>query len=359
MTVKPSRFTGQNFEAFQIEFDSICDANEWDDNQRLRYLKASMKENAVFILSQKPRDDWTYSSLMQALKQKYSCPQNPFTLRSTLHNMTQGSRNFPEFMDEIMRAVSRGGITDLEKQTDLAVETFVMGVADPKIKEELITRNPKTTQSALQIAIDKESVCKAAYGDQKTCSVMFNQPEVLSQSTDEIKFNSNDLAALKKQLDEIRVVQKTCEDLYKHLQNSETSQKMDTTTQPTENKNSNSNEQSSGEKRKFPSKKNWKKFKRNKFGKNLSSDIEQPQDSFVPYPNYLNYSQPNCYNMQPNAQQFAPVLQPPSNFQPRDNFQPSGYTQSRGPSNFNSQRPSFQPRQGHSQNYYPGANKKL
>ena len=83
--IKPPKFRGEpgKLEEFLIEFDMCCEANEWTEVEKLRYLKTSLIGSATFLLRREStnlqKERYTFDSLITALKNEYrsklSCEQ--------------------------------------------------------------------------------------------------------------------------------------------------------------------------------------------------------------------------------------------------------------------------------------------
>ena len=95
LNVKPRKFDGTNLEAFKLEFESVAEANSWNESQKLRYLRSSLTGNAVFVLSDVPSHVWTYESLMSALEQRYAIISNPLLYAAHYRTLNNRDENLP------------------------------------------------------------------------------------------------------------------------------------------------------------------------------------------------------------------------------------------------------------------------
>ena len=155
---KVPKFKGVDFINFRKSFENLSYARVWSDDMCLRQLFGALEGGAANITDEKEMSEWTYSSLMDALASKYTPRHNQYTLRNKLKDMTQGSKSYQDFMDDISREVEYAHMSDKKDARKRIVESFIDGLSNPHVKQHLMELEPKTKHEALKLAIAKDTL---------------------------------------------------------------------------------------------------------------------------------------------------------------------------------------------------------
>ena len=177
---------------------------------KLRQLFGALEGGAANVTDEREMSEWTYTSLMDALASRYTPRHNQYTLMNKLKNMTQGSKTYQEFMDDISREVEYAQISNKETARGKVVEVFVGGVTNPHVKQYLMEQEPKTKHEALKLALSKHTLYVAAFGggDAPDARINVAKAEFGSRKTTYDEHNSekvrSDIGKLKEEKDRLR-----------------------------------------------------------------------------------------------------------------------------------------------------------
>ena len=56
-TSKPPKFDGTDWKGYILQLNSCAVANDWDDEQSVKYLASSLTGDAVYVLAQKTSEE--------------------------------------------------------------------------------------------------------------------------------------------------------------------------------------------------------------------------------------------------------------------------------------------------------------
>ena len=179
-TVKPSKFNGEDWEAYKLQFNSCAKANKWSEDDCGRYLAACLIGNAAYTLALKDNGDWSFKELWDALEERYGQPSSEFLVRNKLRKVRQqNNQSLQSLADEILQLV-RGCSNSQWERDRLAVDAFIEALSDLEVRRYLLEKEPTNIQEALKKARKFDDI-KSASG------VPFRNPRVFNteQSTNQ------------------------------------------------------------------------------------------------------------------------------------------------------------------------------
>ena len=135
-TSKPPKFDGRDWEGYILQFNSCAVANDWDDEQSVKYLASSLTGDAVYVLAQKPVRSWSFSELCYALEERYGLTNSAFVNRSKLRRISQ----------------QKG------QSIQQVADYFIDAIQDPELKRHLMQKEPGDIRSAVVIAKKFEEI---------------------------------------------------------------------------------------------------------------------------------------------------------------------------------------------------------
>ena len=159
MTCKPERYDGTigKCETFLINFDNVAYANKWDKRQKLNYLRSNLTGEAVHILSEHNREDWTYKLLVESLKLAFGTKQSETQLLASLvAQRQQPGQTVAAYRTAVMRIIAKLPRGSYSENTNK--ELFIKGLRDKTIRRHLKNARPKSLEKAALIAIDQEEI---------------------------------------------------------------------------------------------------------------------------------------------------------------------------------------------------------
>ena len=176
-TVKPTKFNGDDWEAYKLQFISCTRANRWSTEECGMYLAACLVGNAAYTLALKDSGEWTFEELWEALEERYGQPSSEFIVRNKLRKVRQQpNQGLQSLADQILQLV-RGCSTSQSERDRLAVDAFIEALFDLEVRRYLLENEPANIQEALKRA-RKFLDIKSASGIPSRNPRVFNNDEV-------------------------------------------------------------------------------------------------------------------------------------------------------------------------------------
>ena len=173
-TAKPSKFNGENWEAYKLQFTSCARANGWCDEECGRYLAACLVGNAAYTLALKEDGNWSFRELWSALDERYGQPSSEFLVRNKLRQVRQQpNQPLQALADDILQLVKGCSSSQVERDR-LSVDAFIEALADIDVKRYLLENEPTNIQDALRKARKFNDIKFASVGNQRTPRVFYN-----------------------------------------------------------------------------------------------------------------------------------------------------------------------------------------
>ena len=120
-------------------------ANDWNDEESVKYLASSLTGDAVYVLAQKPVRSWSFIELCDALEERYGLTNSAFVNRSKLRRTTQKQgQSIQEVADEILKLVRCSFLGHVREHDKIAVDYFIDAIGDPELKRHLMQKEPGT-----------------------------------------------------------------------------------------------------------------------------------------------------------------------------------------------------------------------
>ena len=158
-TSKPPKFNGSDWEGYLLQFNSCAVANDWDDEQSVKYLASSLTGDAVYVLAQKPVRAWTFTELCDALEERYGLTNSAFVNRSKLRRIAQHQgQTIQQVADEILKLVRCSFSAPPREHDRIAVDYFIDAISDPDLKRHLMQNEPHDIRAAVVLAKKFEEI---------------------------------------------------------------------------------------------------------------------------------------------------------------------------------------------------------
>lgn len=172
MRKKPQEFDGKvSWEAYQVQFEMLADANGWEPDQRAAQLATSLKGAAMEILSQlSSTERQNYQLLVAALNRRYGTEHQNEVYRARFRTRT---RNKGETLQELAQDLANvahkaypSANADLLKI--LLRDQFIDALDNANLKIQVKQAQPANLQEALARALEFESYVKTSSDSFKT-----------------------------------------------------------------------------------------------------------------------------------------------------------------------------------------------
>ncbi|KAF6199431.1 hypothetical protein GE061_007457 [Apolygus lucorum] len=160
MKIKPQIYDGkEEWEPYRAQFELIAQKERWDDDQKAAMLGASLKGQALTLLTELG-PDMSYHDLLEALEIRFGSRHQTTRYLALLQTRVQGAdedvRTFHQAIKDLVRRAwpdARGGAAE-----DTAIFHFARGLGDARLCELVLGASPKTMANALNDAVRMEAV---------------------------------------------------------------------------------------------------------------------------------------------------------------------------------------------------------
>ncbi|KAF6197347.1 hypothetical protein GE061_020296 [Apolygus lucorum] len=164
MKIKPQIYDGkEEWEPYRAQFELIAQKERWDDDQKAAMLGASLKGQALTLLTVLG-PDMSYHDLLEALEIRFGSRHQTTRYLALLQTRVQGAdedvRTFHQAIKDLVRRAwpdARGGAAE-----DTAIFHFARGLRDARLCELVLGASPKTMANALNDAVRMEAVLQVA-----------------------------------------------------------------------------------------------------------------------------------------------------------------------------------------------------
>ena len=152
----PSYNGGTDFEEYLTQFISICEFQDWNDDEAAILLLSKLEGNALSVAA--ALDDQSLRSLVFHLRRQFSQDQEEVATLKLYGRNQKSDETFENLSLDIKRLTKKAYAgTDDRTRDRLARDAFVNAVADESIREKLRDRNPGSLADAV-----REAICFAA-----------------------------------------------------------------------------------------------------------------------------------------------------------------------------------------------------
>lgn len=173
--LKPQPFDGTvSWEAYQMQFETIAEANGWNDSNKARALVSYLRGKAVEILETIPADLLhDYPTLIAALDARFGDSHLEQLHYAELRSRRQRSgETFPELAASIER-LARKSFPSSSPDTisTLATASFLDAIGDVQIQQIVRLGRPTTLRAALVQAVETEAAFRSTERAARTTAI--------------------------------------------------------------------------------------------------------------------------------------------------------------------------------------------
>ena len=169
--MKPEKYDGSTcFETFLAQFQNCAEYNEWDECEKLSYLKWCLKGSAAQMLW--GAQDMTYKKLVLRLRSRFGSADHEERYQSVLQcRRRRQNESLGELAQDIRRLMMLSYPGDQSPIAEsLAKEHFIVALEDPELELKVREREPRTLDSALKVA-QRLEVFRTAVRQPRLCDV--------------------------------------------------------------------------------------------------------------------------------------------------------------------------------------------
>ena len=156
----------EEIEVFLVPFERLAERYNWTETEKIDRLYKSLKGKAMWYVCSLPKAmTANYISIRDSLTKRFGRKDPPATVRRKLAEIRQKGESNDEFGEEVRRLITQAYPgTDLEMQDQLAAESFLRGYRNSRIAYDVLNRNPKTLNEAIELVTYQEHNYRATVG---------------------------------------------------------------------------------------------------------------------------------------------------------------------------------------------------
>ncbi|XP_061191756.1 uncharacterized protein LOC133199998 [Saccostrea echinata] len=156
----------EDIEVFLVPFERLAERYNWMETEKIDRLYESLKGKAMWYVCSLPKAlTANYISIRDSLTKRFGRKDPPATVRRKLAEIRQKGESNDEFGEEVRRLITQAYPgTDLEMQDQLAAESFLRGYRNTRIAYDVLNRNPKTLNEAIELVTYQEHNYRATVG---------------------------------------------------------------------------------------------------------------------------------------------------------------------------------------------------
>ena len=207
ISLKPPVYDGtSSWPDFLIQFEMVCELNEWTPYEKLLCLGASLKGVAQETLGDVDRSKCrTYDDLVQVLSLRYGPSNSEDIFKALLKNRTQqADETYPDMAHAIRRLVRRAYPNiSTEEQDKFAKEHFIEAIGRADVEEFVCFKEPATLDEAVRMAI-KVQYKKDHASQKSSCGKRGGVRAVNTPTTPKVEAPNNETKELKQVLEQIK-----------------------------------------------------------------------------------------------------------------------------------------------------------
>ena len=153
--MKPPRFDGKDgcIESHLVQFEIVAKRNDWDDNEKVDFLKCTLIGEASHMLRDLS-DSATYDDVVYKLRQRYGSIEQIERFRMELkQRRRKPGESLSILLKDVRRLFSQAYTGPHNYLSELmAVDAFVEALNDRELKIKVLEREPSSLDQAYKIA---------------------------------------------------------------------------------------------------------------------------------------------------------------------------------------------------------------
>lgn len=159
--VLPEPFCGESsWEDWNFHFENVADVNEWNDEQKLKWLRVRLTGRAQTAFQRLPADaKASYTTAKDALKERFE-PQSRKT-RYQVEFQTRRKKKaetWADFADDL-KCLADKAFPDLQEEAKqyLALQSYLQQLEQPQVAFGVRQKRPATLDEAVSLTLEMEA----------------------------------------------------------------------------------------------------------------------------------------------------------------------------------------------------------
>ena len=167
-SVKTPKYSGRSdWEAFHAQFELLAHAVGWSTEAKALQLALCLTDEALTcLLLLTPEDRHCYTALVGALQRRFGQCLQPELLRNELNNRCRRTGEPLRVLANDIESLTRRAYAHMPPgvQSELARDQFIRALFPSELRVQVQLQHPRTLQSALEMAAEREIVWGVAAG---------------------------------------------------------------------------------------------------------------------------------------------------------------------------------------------------
>ena len=177
--VLPEPFSGEtSWDEWSIHFGNVADVNEWDDEQKLKWLKVRLTGRAQKAFQHLPEASRaTFNLAKAALKMRFEPESRTTRYQAEFQSRRKKtSEGWADFADDLQSLAEKAYPSlQHEARERLAINAYLQQLTQPQVAFSVKQRNPETLDDAVAATLEMESYVESPHNRAGAVSTL--QPE--------------------------------------------------------------------------------------------------------------------------------------------------------------------------------------
>ena len=169
-----TKFTGENWTEFIEYFESVADANQWSEHDKLTFLLMSIDSKPRMYARGDKGSQQTYHDVKRRLQQRYGQNEPAFSVRTQLREIKRKPGERLEVFADRLQEVAQRGLLDPQDRDELFYFAFLNAVRDtPKMQNYIKKAHMKNRNLTLSdlLALSQEYLNRSPTSLRRTVAV--------------------------------------------------------------------------------------------------------------------------------------------------------------------------------------------
>ena len=158
--IMPDKYDGSSdWKDYEIHFDSCRTINNWNNNEAVRYLSASLRGPALRLLNERKETTWTYCDLVSKLSLRFSSSKQAESYLQELRGLKRRPNESLRELGRIVRELTTKAYPGFDSDgiDRLAKIHFSDAIQNSEIRTGIFHAKAKTLDEMIEAAITTET----------------------------------------------------------------------------------------------------------------------------------------------------------------------------------------------------------
>ena len=159
--VLPEPFSGEtSWEEWNFHFSNVADVNEWDDEQKLKWLRVRLTGRAQMVFQRLPAEARaSYAEATSALMERFEPKSRKIRFQVEFQTRRKKKiEGWADFADDLKTLVDKA-FPDLQQEAreHLALQSYLQQLEQPQVAFGVRQKRPTTLDEAVSLTLEMET----------------------------------------------------------------------------------------------------------------------------------------------------------------------------------------------------------